>query len=278
MSLISDSVKKLFPSELGELTPKRIHWWQKIDFSNLGSREGVLAGIFMLVVLLSGIYYYNHFVNLSRFTEMEQNQIEVQLQRKRNLAINLAKMVIAYAEHERTMYQYMADKRAGSMDKTEMIMNMLKQGGLTDLANMKPEHVEGALSKFMALAEAYPDLKLSDNFQKLMDALIVSEDRIAASRMEYNKAASVFHTAVKNFPGCLYAWVFGYKEKMFHYAAVDKDISGEAIEVVPYRVFSNPDDLRYEHRRPMADRQTEPVASVGSVAPVGQVNAVNEAK
>ncbi len=264
MSLISDSVKKLFPSELGELRPVGKHWWEKIDFSNLESREGLLIGIFAAVLVLSGIYYYNRFVDLSRFTEMEQHQIEVQMQRKRNLAINLAKMVIAYAEHERMMFQYMADKRADTLNKSDVIMAALKQGGLADLANIKPEHVEGALSKFMAIAEAYPDLKLSQNFQKLMDALIVSEDRIAASRMEYNKAASVFHTAVRNFPGCIYAFVFGYKEKMFHYAQVDEDVMNP--KVVPYRVLGNPDDIQYQDPKPTV-----------SASPA-QVNALNAGK
>ena len=264
MSLISDSVKKLFPSELGELRPVGKHWWEKVDFKNLESREGLIIGILVAFIVFSGVYYYNNFVNLSRFTEMEQHQIEVQMQRKRNLAINLAKMVIAYAEHERVMYQYMADKRADSLNKSDVIMAALKQGGLADLTNIKPEHVEGALSKFMAIAEAYPDLKLSQNFQKLMDALIVSEDRIAASRMEYNKAASVFHTAVRNFPGCIYAFVFGYKEKMFHYAQVDEDVMNS--KTVSYRAMGNPDDVQYQD--PGAAVMTSPV----------QVNALNAGK
>ncbi|MBF0330859.1 MAG: LemA family protein [Candidatus Omnitrophica bacterium] len=244
MSLISDSVKKLFPSELGELTPVKKRWWDKIDLKALEGRETMLVGVLMLVLVGSGIYYYNKFVDLSRFTEMEQHQIEVQMQRKRNLAINLAKMVIAYAEHERTVYEYMADKRSDDLNKNGKLIDALKRGGIAELANIKPEQMEGALSKFMAVAEAYPDLKLSENFQKLMDALVISEDRIAASRMEYNKAASVFHTAVRNFPGCMYAFVFGYKEKMFHYAAVDQDVM--STYTITYRSNANPDEIEYK--------------------------------
>ncbi|MBF0571458.1 MAG: LemA family protein [Candidatus Omnitrophica bacterium] len=242
---ISDTVKRLFPSDFEELRPVRKHWWNKINFSKLENKY-LFLGLAAAVICIGGsIYYFNKFVNLSRFTEMEQHQIEVQQQRKRNLAVNLARMVIAYAEHERTMYEYMADKRAENVGKTEELIETLKKGGLLDLAKTTNGggNMEDALSKFLAVAEAYPDLKLSQNFQKLMDALIVSEDRIAASRMEYNKAASVFHAAVRTFPGCVYAWLFGYKERMFHYAQVDEDVTKG--NIIPYRVTGNPDSVDY---------------------------------
>ena len=168
MSMISETVKRLFPSDFEQLQPLRKHWWQKIDFSHLQKKEGLLAALLAVAIIFVGIYYYNKFIGLSRFTEMEQHQIEVQLQRKRNLAINLAKMVVAYAEHERTMYEYMADKRTESLGKTDMLVDAIKKNGLGDLTQMKTGNMEDALAKFMALAEAYPNLKLSENFQKLM--------------------------------------------------------------------------------------------------------------
>ncbi|MBF0569192.1 MAG: LemA family protein [Candidatus Omnitrophica bacterium] len=254
---ISDTVKRMFPSDFQELRPVKKHWWNKIDFSKLENKYIVLGLAAVLLILGSGIYYYNHFVNLSRFTEMEQHQIEVQMQRKRNLAVGLARMVIAYAEHERTMYEYMADKRAENIGKTEQLMETLKQGGLLDLAKTNGGNIENAMAKFMAVAEAYPQLKLSENFQKLMDALVISEDRIAESRMEYNKAASIFHTAVRNFPGCIYAWAFGYKERMFHYAQVDQDVT--RANIIPYRVTGNPDSQDYLNPR-KADENLTPDA------------------
>ncbi|MBF0386924.1 MAG: LemA family protein [Candidatus Omnitrophica bacterium] len=233
MSMVTDSIKRLFPSELGELKPVGRHWWQKIDFKNLQSREGVWAVVIAVVIILPGIYYYNKFINLSRFTDMEQHQIEVQLQRKRNLAANLARMVLAYAEHERILYKYMADSRTGNAGKSEMMVDVLKNIGIDDFSKMKPEAFKSSMTKLLAVAEAYPDLKLSTNFQDLMNALIISENRIADSRMEYNKAASIFHAAVKEVPGCIYAFVFGYRESMFHYAIVDNDLDKNTI--IDYR-------------------------------------------
>ncbi|MBF0594566.1 MAG: LemA family protein [Candidatus Omnitrophica bacterium] len=233
MSMVSDSIKRLFPSELGELRPAGRHWWQKIDFKNLQTKEGTWGIVIAVVIILPGIYYYNKFINLSRYTDMEQHQIEVQLQRRRNLASNLARMVLAYAEHERMMYKYVADSRTGNAGKSEMVLNALKSIGVDDFSKMKPEVFKSSMTKLLAVAEAYPDLKLSANFQDLMNALIISENRIADSRMEYNKAASIFHAAVKEIPGCIYAFVFGYKERMFHYAIVDSDLDKNA--VIDYR-------------------------------------------
>ncbi len=233
MSLISESMKRLFPSELGELKPVGRHWWQKIDLQHFQGKEGLWAAVIAAAILLPGIYYYNKFVNLSRFTDMEQHQIEVQLQRRRNLASNLARMVLAYAEHERVMYKYMADSRAENAVKPDRVIDALKAGGLANFDQVKPESFKGAMTRLLAVAEAYPDLKLSANFQDLMNALIISENRIADSRMEYNKAASIFHAAVKEIPGCVYAFVFGYRESMFHYAIVDGDLDKNA--TIDYR-------------------------------------------
>lgn len=226
MSSIADTIKKLFPSELEEFVPVRRPWWHKVDFSNLKTKEGFWISLCAIAIILPGVFYYNKFVALSRFTEMEQHQIDVQLQRRKDLSINLTKMVIDYAQHERTMFQYMADKKAGGSYKAGLIESLLKQNGLADLAQLKNgvPMSANALGKIMALAEAYPDLKLNANFQVMMQGLINSEDRIAASRMAYNEAASAFHAAVRQVPACFYAFIFGYREKMFHYAEVDNDV------------------------------------------------------
>lgn len=222
--LIVDTLKKLFPNDFEELVPVRKHWWQKVDFDNLKKKEGLIAFFMIATVLLMGVYYYNKFIELARFTEMEQHQIDVQLQRRKDLSLNLTTMVIDYAEHERTMFQYMADKRADSLQKNDMLLEALNKSGLMNMAKTGTGNVEEAVAKLMAIAEAYPDLKLSSNFQKLMDSLVTSEDRIAGSRMEYNKAASLFHAYVRKIPACIYAFIFGYKEEMFHYAELDKDL------------------------------------------------------
>ncbi|MBF0618634.1 MAG: LemA family protein [Candidatus Omnitrophica bacterium] len=222
--LTSYTIKKIFAKEL---KPSEKHWWQKIDFENLKSQQAIWIGAGVAVILLSGVYYYNKFIELHRFTEMEQHQIEVMLQRRKDLSFNLTTTVIDYAKHERTMFQYVTNKREETLKNPELLMNALKDAGIMDM--VKNSKGAGSLDqvagKFMALAEAYPELKLSANFQKLMDALITSEDRIADRRLAYNHAASVFHAYVRQVPACFYAFIFGYRENMFHYVSVDSDVS-----------------------------------------------------
>ncbi|MBF0494552.1 MAG: LemA family protein [Candidatus Omnitrophica bacterium] len=225
--MISDTLQKLFPGDFEEFRPVKKHWWEKVDFKNLKSKEAFWVTVVLALILIPAIYDYNKFIELSRFTEMESHQIEVILQRRKDLSINLTRTVIDYAEHERNMFQYMADKRADSLKKTDMLIDALKKSGLVEMMDKMKAGTGGtedALAKFMALGEAYPELKLSGNFQKLMDSLVNSEDKIAERRMAYNHAASVFHAYVKQFPACIYAYVYGYREKMFHYIDVDKDV------------------------------------------------------
>ncbi|MBF0531981.1 MAG: LemA family protein [Candidatus Omnitrophica bacterium] len=230
MSRITETIKKMFPKEFEELIPIRKPWWEKIDFAQLQSKEGLWVSLAIGVVILGGIYYYNKLIAIYRFTEMESHQIEVQLQRRKDLSANLVKTVMDYAEHERQMFQYMADKRAEALKTNDLTKTPLDAKGLIDpkalaeIKNLKGVNLDKALAKIMALAEAYPQLKLSENFQILMQGLIKTEDNIADRRMAYNEAASNYHAYVKQIPACFYAYIFGYREKMFHYAEVDPDI------------------------------------------------------
>jgi len=226
MSGIHETVKKLFPSDFTEFFPVKKHWWEKIDFENLKSKQGLILALSAAIIILPGIYYYNKFISLTRFTEMENAQINVQMQRRKDLSINLSHMVIDYAQHERLMFKYAIDKKAGGQSNVDLLESVLAKTGVRELsATMKDGLSSNAMGKIMALAEAYPELKLNANFQIMMQGLINSEDRIAASRMAYNEAASQFHAYVRKIPACFYAFVLGYRENMYHYVDTDSDLN-----------------------------------------------------
>jgi LemA protein len=69
-----------------------------------------------------------------------------------------------------------------------------------------------ALDRLLAVAEQYPDLKLSSNFQSLMTALIDVEKDLAVERIRYNDAANFYTTILYKFPTNFYAWVFGFED------------------------------------------------------------------
>jgi LemA protein len=221
--LFSDTVKRLFPSDFEELEPVKKHWWQKIDFGNLKSKQGILITLLVLAVVLPGVHYWNHFVVFLTNAQTAEAQVGVQLQRRKDLLINLTKTVVDYAEHERVMFQFAAEKRLGNSKKADMLMDVLKKGGLVDLANAKTGNLEDAAAKLLALAEAYPELKLSANFQKMMDALVGTEDKLAECRMAYNEAANKFGTYAMSFPNSIYAFIFGFSPSDFPFVTIDKD-------------------------------------------------------
>ena len=225
MSIINETVKKMFPSDFKEFFPVKKHWWEKIDFENLKSKQGLILSICAAVILIPGIYYYNKFIELTRFTEMENAQIQVQEQRRKDLSINLSHMVIDYARHEREMFKYAIDKKAGGSSNVDLLENVLAKSGIGDFNAIKDGMSANAMGKVMALAEAYPELKLNANFQIMMQGLINSEDKISERRLAYNEAASHYHAFVRSIPACFYAFILGYRESMYHYVTTDSDLT-----------------------------------------------------
>ena len=227
--LISDTVKRLFPDDFEELVPAKRHWWQKIDFENLKRKEALWITLGLMVLILPGIYYWNHFVVFLTNAQTAQAQVEVQLQRRKDLLINLTTTLLDYAEHERAMYQYTIDRRQGVPKKKIMLLEELKKAGLADLANKNIGGIDGVTAKLIALAEAYPDLKLSANFLKMMDALVDTENKLAEARMFYNERANAYGTYMMSFPNSIYAFIFwSGKSKFtpadFPFVKVDKDV------------------------------------------------------
>lgn len=223
--IISDTVKRIFPEDFEELVPVKKHWWQKIDLENLKKKEALWITLGLLVLILPGIYYWNHFVVLLTNAQTARAQIEVQLQRRKDLLINLTTTLLDYAEHERTMYQYTVDRRQGVSKKNIMLLDELKKAGLADLAMKGMGTIDGATAKLIALAEEYPDLKLSANFQKMMDALVGTEDKLAEARMFYNDKANAYGTYAMSFPNSIYAFIFRFTPKDFPFVKVDKDVA-----------------------------------------------------
>ncbi|MCH7590762.1 LemA family protein [PVC group bacterium] len=223
MNRVSETIKRLFPREFEEIVPVKQRWWQKMDFSAVKSKKMLLWVVGLLVVshAILGAYYYNNFVTMETQVRTDFAQIEAHMQRRKDLIINLTKTVVDYAEHERMMFKYMADQRNVKSQESEAILNVIKESGLSNLKKSNTGDLEGAISRIMALAEAYPVLKLSDNFQRLMEALINIEDRIVERRMAYNTSCNLYGTYLRKFPQNIFTYVFRFKQ--YPFIEVDKD-------------------------------------------------------
>ena len=143
--------------------------------------EIIITGLICIIVLLfvfGAIYYYNAFINLEYNIEANLAQIDTQLQKRKNLVINLGKTVVEYSKHEREIFTHLGELRAAfSGGNSEIILedirNQLNNNGqVSAILSENLENWENTLSRLMAIAEQYPDLKLSENFRSFMDAIL----------------------------------------------------------------------------------------------------------
>ena len=159
----------------------------------------IAIGILVLLVvyLVAG---YNGFVVLKTRIMEALSGIDVQLKRRADLIPNVVETVKGYAKHEKTVFNDVTKARSALMGAKS-----LKEKAQAD--NM----LTGALKSLFAVAEAYPELKASSNFQELQRQLEDTEDKVAYSRQFYNSNVLDFNTKVQMFPSNLIASVFNFK-------------------------------------------------------------------
>ena len=169
----------------------------------------ILIGVLVLfgIVLAFG---YNRLVRLRNEADTGWANIDVQLQRRADLIPNLVEAVRGYAAHERGVFDEVTRARAA-----------LRQAGTPGAAAEANEGLSLALGRLFAVAEAYPDLKASENFLQLQDDLTDTEDKISAARRYYNSTVMHFNTAIQSFPWLLVAKPFGFRDKEFFSAEGD---------------------------------------------------------
>lgn len=161
------------------------------------------------VVVLIGLFLwatYNVLVKLKMRVDEAWSDITVQLKRRADLIPNLVESVKGYASHEKGVFEEVTAARSAMMSATS-------QG---PEATAKAENqFEGALKNLFAVAEAYPQLRASENFQQLQNELVDTEDKIQASRRFYNGGVRDLNTKIKVFPNNLVAGMLGFKEYEF---------------------------------------------------------------
>ena len=169
----------------------------------------ILIGVvvLLLVVLVLG---YNRLVRLRQEVNTGWANIDVQLQRRADLIPNLVETVRGYASHERETF-----------DEVTRARTALQQASTPAQAAAADEGLTAALGRLFAVAEAYPDLKASQNFLELQEELTDTEDKISAARRYYNATVMAFNTAIQSFPWLLVAGPFGFRAREFFSAEGD---------------------------------------------------------
>jgi LemA protein len=172
----------------------------------------------VVIVLLYLVYGYNKLVRLRNEAEQGFSGIDVQLKRRADLIPNLVETVKAYASHEREVFERVSEARAQALAARGVGAAAAAAGVMT-----------AALTGLFGIAEAYPELRASENFQRLQAELSDTEDKIAAARRYYNTTVRRFNSLIQSVPTNIIARLGGFREREFFRIEDDADRAPVAV-------------------------------------------------
>lgn len=160
--------------------------------------------IIALVIGVGLIAVYNGLIKARNHVKEAWSDIDVQLKRRYDLIPNLVETVKGYASHEKQTFAQVTEARAEAMKAQTTAQHAAAEAKLTSM-----------IGTLMAVAENYPELKASANFQSLQNELSDTENKIQASRRFYNNQVLTFNNKLQVFPTNLIGGMFGFKSEEF---------------------------------------------------------------
>lgn len=167
-----------------------------------------VIGLIILIVVLSSISSYNGLVKAEQNVNKSWSQVESVMQRRLDTITNLVEVVKGYAELEKDIFGDIAEARSALTSGA---------GGLASVDDANEKLTQTAKSIFV-LVENYPDLKASEQFQNLQEAIEGSENRVSVERGRFIETVEDYNIRVKRFPGNIFARMMGFKEKDYYKA------------------------------------------------------------
>ncbi len=180
----------------------------------------IILGVGALVLLWAAATY-NSLVRRKNIVAEAWSGIEAQLKRRADLIPNLVESVKGYATHERATFDELARLRSTSQGTQDVAARAQTEQAIT-----------AAIGRIMAVAEAYPQLRASENFQSLQKDLATIEDEIQLARRYYNGAVRDYNVTIEQVPSNIIANAFAFKKAEFF------QIENAADRAVPKVSFS----------------------------------------
>lgn len=167
----------------------------------------IILGIIVVLVLwvFSG---YNGMVGEQEKATTELSNMQAQYQRRADMMPQLAKIVKAYAKHEKETFEEVTKARA-SVGQVKLDVNNLTEASMKQYVAAQGE-LANAFSKLMLVAERYPELKASENFKALQVQEEGTENRISEARRKYNEAVQSYNQTVRKMPNAIIAGIFNF--------------------------------------------------------------------
>lgn len=178
-----------------------------------GLIASIVVVVFILALVLWAVGIYNRLVRYRNNYENAFSQIDVQLRRRYDLIPNLVETAKKYMAHEReTLESVIAARNQAHQIEVNMQDGKLDPGMLGQLAQAEGA-LGGALSRLMAVAEDYPDLKADQNMQQLTEELTSTENKVAFARQAYNDIVTTYNTYRESFPPVILAGAMGFEKQ-----------------------------------------------------------------
>jgi LemA protein len=168
----------------------------------------IIILVLAAALVLFGVYAFNKLRRADIACEEALGGIDVQLTRRADLIPNLVNAVKGYAAHERAVFDEVTAARAGVAAAAE-------RGNVQEKAQAEAR-LDKAIFDVLAVAEAYPDLKASVNFQQLQTDLTDTENQLSFSRQFYNDAVKTLNNLVKTIPWMFFTGIASVHEREFY--------------------------------------------------------------
>ncbi len=179
----------------------------------------MIAIYILLALAIIAIVIFNGLVRSRNQVDEAWSDIEVQLKRRYDLIPNLMETVKGYAAHESGVFEKVTAARTAAMGATNMAEKLKDENMLS-----------GALKSLFAVAENYPELKANQNFLQMQNDLTDTEDKIQAARRFYNGNVRDYNTKIQQFPGSIFASMFGFGKRDF-FDIDEKGPEGQPVKV-----------------------------------------------
>ena len=175
-------------------------------------KTGWIIILVLIVAAIMSVSKYNSMVGMEESVAEQWANVETQYQRRADLIPNLVSSVKGYAAHEKDVFESVTKARASAtsvkIDASNLTAENIKQ------FQAAQGTLNSALSRLLAVAERYPDLKANQNFLELQAQLEGTENRIAVERRRFNEQVKIYNTYIRKFPTNLVASMFGFERQV----------------------------------------------------------------
>ncbi len=184
-------------------------------------KSAIIVIVVIVLLAIWGMTSYNGMVKMDESVSTAWSNVENQYQRRSDLIPNLVNTVKGYATHEKSTLQAVVEARSKATQMT------ISADDLTPEKMQAFQKVQGevgsALSRLLAISEAYPQLKANENFKELQAQLEGTENRISVERKRFNEVARDYNTAIRTFPRNIFASLFGFDKRPYFEAEEGSD-------------------------------------------------------